>query len=55
MKVKELIAILEKCDPEGDVDFAYEADNPLDGSSVSDVLEIKYPHNDLSSTVVIRG
>lgn len=55
MKVKELIEVLKKCDPNADVDFAFEQDNPFDGTSVSEVVEIRYPGADTDSIAVIRG
>lgn len=56
MKVKELIERLIKCDPEGEVTFAHELDNPLYGTSAFNVLEIKNLTSDgLIPTVVIRG
>ena len=55
MKVKELIEKLKACDPNADVDFAYLSDNPTDGLSLTEVLEIRYPGSNVAPTVVLRG
>lgn len=55
MKVKELIEVLKKCDPNANVDFAFKRDNPFDGTSASEVIEIRYPGSDADSIAVIRG
>ena len=54
MKVSELIELLSKCDPEGDVTSAFEPDNPLDGEDITDVIEIKFHNDGVSPTVVLR-
>lgn len=55
MKVKELIEVLEKCNPNADVDFSFEQDNPFDGASVSDAIEIRFPGSGTDTIVVLRG
>ena len=55
MKVKELLERLKKCDPEAEVLFEYEQDNPLEGTPVLGLIEIRY-HDDIDANkVVIRG
>ena len=55
MKVSELIEKLKKCDPEADVSFEYNGNNPLEGTPILGLLEIRY-HDDIdANTVVLRG
>lgn len=55
MTVSELIEKLKKCDPEAEVFFEYEQSNPLEGTPILGLLEIRY-HDDIdTSTVVLRG
>ena len=39
MKVSELIDKLYKCDPDAEVEFAYESDNVISGDPVSSVAQ----------------
>ena len=55
MKVKELIEVLEKCDPNAGAEFAPEWDNPFNSKSVMDVLEIRYPISTMDPVIVLRG
>jgi len=55
MKVSELIEKLKKCDPEAEVFFEHEDCNPLEGTPILGLLEIRY-HDDIdANTVVLRG
>lgn len=55
MTVSELIEKLKKCDPEAEVFFEYEQSNPLEGTPILGLLEIRY-HDDIdANTVVLRG
>lgn len=55
MTVAQLIEKLKKCDPEGEVRFGYEDDNPMNGQPILGLIEIKF-HDDIDvNTVVIRG
>lgn len=55
MKVSELIKFLQNCSQDGDVTVVYGDDNPLDGSEVSDVLEIVFHKDGFSNTVVLKA
>lgn len=53
MKVSELIAFLQKCAPDGDVTAAFVSDNPMEGSDVSNIIEIAHLKDGFSNTVVL--
>ena len=42
MKVSELIERLQKCNPDADVEFAYESDATTDGTSIDHVAQIVF-------------
>ena len=56
MKVKELVEKLKECNPEAEVSFAFEMDNPLNGSYIDEVIEICFRSDATKSDmVVLRG
>lgn len=55
MKVKELIEKLNQCDPESDVEFAYEQDDPTNGNAITSVIEIKFFDGFTPDVVVLRS
>ena len=55
MKVKDLIEKLRECNPDSEVDIAYEQDNPLEGGSVVQVTEIRFHEDNMVDVVVLRG
>jgi hypothetical protein len=42
MKVSELIALLQKCDPDADVEFAWKSDTTTSGNSVNSVAQFVF-------------
>lgn len=42
MKVSELIELLQKCDPDAEVETAYKSDETTSGSSVNSVAQFMF-------------